>query len=54
MFACNEFKPALLWRHNAIQNDLMDMARHGNVRAIDYGLSRMTQNDNRKGDITVH
>jgi hypothetical protein len=29
----------------------MDMARHGNVRAIDYGLNRMTQNDNRKGDI---
>ena len=51
LFACNEFKPALLWRHNAIQNDLMDIARHGNVRAIDYGLSRMTQNDNRKGDI---
>ena len=29
-------------------NDLMDTARRGNVRAIDYGFNRMAQNDNRR------
>jgi hypothetical protein len=27
------------------------MAKHGGVRAIDAGLSRMTEDDGRKGDI---
>jgi hypothetical protein len=29
-------------------NDLMDTARRGNVRAIDYGFNRMAQYDNRR------
>ena len=51
LLSCNEFKPFHLWRHNSIQEDLIQMAKHGGVRAIDAGLSRMTEDDGRKGDI---
>jgi len=51
LFSCNEFKPFHLWRHNSIQDDIMQMAQHGGVRAIDAGLSRLTEEDGRKGDI---
>ena len=51
LFSCNEFKPLSLIRHDAIQQDLMAMGRHGAKRVIDYGLGHMIEEDGRKGDL---
>ena len=51
LFSCNEFKPLLQMRHNAIQHDLMQLGLHGAVRVIDSGLGQMMDRDGRKGDL---
>ena len=53
IFSCNEFKGFQLLRHNAIQNDVKHMAQHGNIKAMDTGLSGLIEVDGRQGDLLL-
>jgi len=51
LFSCNEMKPLIQMRHNAIQHDFLQMGQYGGKRVIDSGLGRMIENDGRKADL---
>ena len=51
LFSCNEMKPFLQWRHDAIQHDLLQLGHYAMKRVTDSGLGRMTEADGRKGDL---
>jgi hypothetical protein len=51
LFSCNEMKPFLQWRHDAIQHDLLQLGQYAMKRVTDSGLGRMTEEDGRKGDL---
>lgn len=50
-FCCNEMKPYLLIRHDAIQNEFLKLAYHGKVSVTNAGLGRLNEDDGRKGDL---
>jgi len=50
LFCCNELKPLHLMRHNAIKDDIMELARVAGFRATDSGLSRINDESGRQGD----
>jgi hypothetical protein len=51
LFSCNDMKGFQTLRHNAIQNDLFQMAQHGAIRVRDAGLGGLLEEDGRKGDL---
>ena len=53
LFSCNEFKPYMLTRHNAIVKVIKDLAHHGGKRALDSGLGRLIAEDGRQGDLWI-
>ena len=54
LFTCNEMKPFMLMRHNAIKDEIMQLAKQAGVKAVDSGLGRMIHEDGRQGDTLFH
>ena len=54
LFSCNEFKHLAQSRHDAIQNDIMQLGQHAMKRVQDSGLGNMITQDGRKGDLLFY